>query len=273
MKFIMINKLFQEKIFFEITKTFYDTGDIFMLQINDLTVAYSNVPVFTDLSVNFASGKITGIIGPNGAGKSTLIKGTLGLVRRSGNATLSGTPINRVRQKIAYVEQRAALDLTFPISVFEVVLTGTYGKLGLFKSPGRKERELAIDALKQVNLVEFKNRQIGELSGGQLQRVFVARAIVQQADVVILDEPFVGIDMKSEEEIMNVLRGWRNAGKTIIVVHHDLNKVAAYFDELLIMNHGVIAHGPVSTVYTQENMTRAFSADLSAMLFNKIAGA
>ena len=154
-----------------------------------------------------------------------------------------------------------------------MVLTGTYGKLGLFKSPGRKERELAIDALKQVNLVEFKNRQIGELSGGQLQRVFVARAIVQQADVVILDEPFVGIDMKSEEEIMNVLRGWRNAGKTIIVVHHDLNKVAAYFDELLIMNHGVIAHGPVSTVYTQENMTRAFSADLSAMLFNKIAGA
>lgn len=149
-----------------------------MLQINDLTVAYSNVPVFTDLSVNFASGKITGIIGPNGAGKSTLIKGALGLVRRSGNATLSGTPINRVRQKIAYVEQRAALDLTFPISVFEVVLTGTYGKLGLFKSPGRKERELAIDALKQVNLVEFKNRQIGELSGGQLQRVFVARAIV-----------------------------------------------------------------------------------------------
>ena len=112
-----------------------------------------------------------------------------------------------------------------------MVLTGTYGKLGLFKSPGHKEKELANDALKQVNLSEFKNRQIGELSGGQLQRVFVARAIVQQADVVILDEPFVGIDVKSENEIMNVLRGWRDSGKSIIVVHHDLNKVAAYFDD------------------------------------------
>lgn len=154
-----------------------------------------------------------------------------------------------------------------------MVLTGTYGKLGLFKSPGRKEKELAIDALKQVNLSEFKNRQIGELSGGQLQRVFVARAIVQQADVVILDEPFVGIDVKSENEIMNVLRGWRDEGKSIIVVHHDLNKVAAYFDDLLIMNHGIIAHGPVDTVYTKENVSQAFSADLSAVLFNQNAEA
>ena len=142
-------------------------------------------------------------------------------MRHTGKATLDGAAVTHVRKKIAYVEQRAALDLTFPISVFEVVLTGTYGKLGLFKSPGHKEKELANDALKQVNLSEFKNRQIGELSGGQLQRVFVARAIVQQADVVILDEPFVGIDVKSENEIMNVLRGWRDSGKSIIVVHHD----------------------------------------------------
>ena len=244
-----------------------------MLKVDDLTVAYNNVPVFTGLSVHFAKGKITGIIGPNGAGKSTLIKGALGLVRHTGEATLDGTAVTHVRKKIAYVEQRAALDLTFPISVFEVVLTGTYGKLGLFKSPGRKEKELAIDALKQVNLSEFKNRQIGELSGGQLQRVFVARAIVQQADVVILDEPFVGIDVKSENEIMNVLRGWRDEGKSIIVVHHDLNKVAAYFDDLLIMNHGIIAHGPVDTVYTKENVSQAFSADLSAVLSNQNAEA
>ncbi len=271
MKFIMMIKLRYEKIFLTTTKN--RIGDIFMLKINDLTVAYSNVPVFRNLSVEFAPGRITGIIGPNGAGKSTLIKGALGLVRHSGQTTLDGVMVNRVRQKIAYVEQRAALDLTFPISVFEVVLTGTYGKLGLFKSPGRKEKEAARNALQQVNLTEFEQRQIGELSGGQLQRVFVARAIVQQADVVILDEPFVGIDMKSEEEIMNVLRGWRDAGKSIIVVHHDLNKVAAYFDDLLIMNHGVIAHGPVATVYTQQNMQQAFSADLSAVLFNKIAGA
>lgn len=122
-------------------------------------------------------------------------------------------------------------------------------------------------------MTEFKNRQIGELSGGQLQRVFVARAIVQQAEVVILDEPFVGIDMKSEEDIMRVLKGWRDNGKTIIVVHHDLNKVAKYFDELLIMNHGVITHGPVAEVYNQANVQKAFSADLGAILFNKSEGA
>ena len=169
-----------------------------MLKIKELTVAYTSTPVFSDLSVAFSPGKITGIIGPNGAGKSTLIKGALGLIRRTGESFVDNQPVRRVRRKIAYVEQRAALDLTFPISVFEVVLTGTYGKLGLFKSPGQTERNDVMKALEQVNLTEFRNRQIGELSGGQLQRVFVARAIVQQADVVILDEPFVGIDMKSE---------------------------------------------------------------------------
>ena len=244
-----------------------------MLHIDNLTVAYTATPVFQNLSVAFSPGKITGIIGPNGAGKSTLIKGALGLVRRTGSASIDSRPIKMVRRKVAYVEQRAALDLTFPISVFEVVLTGTYGKLGLFKSPGQKERELVDEALAQGHLTEFKNRQIGELSGGQLQRVFVARAIVQQAEVVILDEPFVGIDMKSEEDIMRVLKGWRDNGKTIIVVHHDLNKVAKYFDELLIMNHGVIAHGPVAEVYNQANVQKAFSADLGAILFNKSEGA
>lgn len=244
-----------------------------MLHIDNLTVAYTATPVFQNLSVAFSPGKITGIIGPNGAGKSTLIKGALGLVRRTGSASIDSRPIKMVRRKVAYVEQRAALDLTFPISVFEVVLTGTYGKLGLFKSPGQKERELVDEALAQVHLTEFKNRQIGELSGGQLQRVFVARAIVQQAEVVILNEPFVGIDMKSEEDIMRVLKGWRDNGKTIIVVHHDLNKVAKYFDELLIMNHGVIAHGPVAEVYNQANAQKTFSADLGAILFNKSEGA
>lgn len=176
-----------------------------MLKIKELTVAYTSTPVFSDLSVAFSPGRITGIIGPNGAGKSTLIKGALGLIRRTGESFVDNQPVRRVRRKIAYVEQRAELDLTFPISVFEVVLTGTYGKLGLFKSPGQTERDDVMKALEQVNLTEFRNRQIGELSGGQLQRVFVARAIVQQAEVVILDEPFVGIDMKSEEEIMHVL--------------------------------------------------------------------
>lgn len=240
-----------------------------MLEVKNLTVGYTATPVFENLSVDFEPAKITGIIGPNGAGKSTMIKAILELIRKQGGTVaLDGQPVSKERQKIAYVEQRADLDLTFPISVFELVLTGTYGKLGLFKSPAQAEKDLAMDALKQVKLEEFKNRQIGGLSGGQLQRVFVARAIVQQAEVVILDEPFVGIDMTSEAEIMNILKKWRDEGKTIIVVHHDLNKVANYFDNLVIMNHGVVASGPVEDVYTQQNIQKAFSADLGAVLFD-----
>ena len=244
-----------------------------MLQIKQLSVSYGKQPVFKQLDLNFRPGTITGIIGPNGAGKSTLIKGTLGLIKRTGEAFIEGQPLKQMRQKIAYVEQRAALDLTFPISVFEVVLTGCYGQLGLFKSPGRVEHEAVKAALAQVNLLEFADRQIGALSGGQLQRVFVARAIVQQADIVILDEPFVGIDMKSEQDIMHVLRQWREAGKTIIVVHHDLNKVHDYFDDLVIMNHGIVANGPVDNVYTKTTISQAFSSDLSNVLFNQATGA
>lgn len=239
-----------------------------MLEAKGLTVGYTATPVFEDLSVSFDPGKITGIIGPNGAGKSTLIKAILDLIKKqAGDVKLDDQEISKVRQKTAYVEQRANLDMSFPINVFDVVLTGTYGRLGLFKSPGAKEKAAATDALEQLKLSEFKKRQISELSGGQLQRVFVARAVVQQADVVILDEPFVGIDMKSEADIMEILKLWRDQGKTIIVIHHDLNKVSAYFDDLVIMNHGIVAAGPVDEVYTRENIGHAFSADLGNVLF------
>ena len=217
-----------------------------------MTVGYTSTAVFEDLSVKFEPGKITGIIGPNGAGKSTLIKSILGLIKKqAGDVKLDGQEVSKVRQKTAYVEQRANLDMSFPINVFDVVLTGTYGRLGLFKSPGAKEKAAASD----------------ELSGGQLQRVFVARAVVQEAEVVILDEPFVGIDMKSEADIMRILKLWRDQGKTIIVIHHDLNKVTEYFDDLVIMNHGIVAAGPVADVYTRENIGHAFSADLGNVLF------
>jgi iron/zinc/copper transport system ATP-binding protein len=203
-----------------------------------------------------------------------LIKAILGLIKvQSGTVDFSGKTLKEVQQAIAYVEQRKDLDLTFPINVLDLVLTGTYGRLGLLKSPGKKERQAAYDALEQVGLEEFTKRQISQLSGGQLQRVFVARAIVQQADIMILDEPFVGIDMKSEQEIMTILNQWRDAGKTLIVVHHDLNKVSNYFDELVVMNHGIIAEGPVEEVYTARNIERAFSADLSNVLFATKEGA
>lgn len=241
-----------------------------MLTINHLTVAYDETPVLSDVTVSFASGKITGIIGPNGAGKSTLIKAALGLINKtSGDATFDGRSLAQQRQRVAYVEQRKDLDLSFPINVFDVVMSGTYGRLGLFRSPGKPARAATDAALAEVDLTAFAARQIGQLSGGQLQRVFVARAIVQQAALIILDEPFVGIDLQSETAIMAILRRWRDEGKTVIVVHHDLNKVTHYFDELVVMNHGIIAAGPVGETFTAANIAKAFSRDLSAVLFDQ----
>ena len=241
-----------------------------MFKIDKLTVAYQGELILNQLSIAFQKGKITGIIGPNGAGKSTLIKGALGLTSsKSGQASLDGKPLNKLKEKIAYVEQRAAVDLTFPISVFDVVLTGTYPKLGLFKSPGVAEKQATLAALEQVDLLAFKDRQIGSLSGGQLQRVFVARAIVQDAEIVIFDEPFVGIDMASEQSIMSILKRWCTKGKTIIVVNHDLNKVTQYFDDLIIMNRGIVANGPVGETYTKANIQKAFSSDFGDLLFEQ----
>ncbi|MBU7455436.1 metal ABC transporter ATP-binding protein [Leuconostoc fallax] len=239
-----------------------------MFKIENLSVGYQNTQILDNLSVEFPSGAITGIIGPNGAGKSTMIKGALGLIKRqNGVARVDQRPIESHREQVAYVEQRANLDLTFPINVFDVVLSGSYGRLGLFKEPSKQDKQNALSALEQVNMLNFKERQIGDLSGGQLQRVFVARAIVQAAPIVILDEPFAGIDMKSESEIMSILKTWRAEGKTIIVVHHDLNKVTDYFDHLIILNRGIVAAGPVAEVYTKDNVSKAFSADLGNVLF------
>lgn len=242
-----------------------------MLIIHNLSVSYGEVTVFTDISVQFNPGKITGIIGPNGAGKSTLIKALLGLVKtKKGICNYNGKNIREVQKKIAYVEQRKDLDLSFPISVYELVLTGSYGKLGLFKTPDEDERKACKEAIKKVNMSDYCDRQIGNLSGGQLQRIFVARAILQQAEIVILDEPFVGIDLESEGAIMKILKQWRNENKTIIVIHHDLNKVFDYFDELVVMNHGIIDYGPTKEVYNSKNIEKAFSADLSSVLFKEV---
>lgn len=241
-----------------------------MLKVQNLTVAYSDTPVFTDVAVNFNAGKITGIIGPNGAGKSTMIKAMLGLIKsQTGTVEYEGRALKKFQKQIAYVEQRKDLDLTFPINVFDVVLTGTYGKLGLFREPSKADRQRCQDALEQLELADLAQRQISQLSGGQLQRVFVARALVQEADIIILDEPFVGIDLQSETAIMTILHQWRDADKMIIVVHHDLNKVSRYFDDLVILNHGIVDYGPVDAVYTPANIERTFSADLSAVLFTK----
>ena len=241
-----------------------------MIDVRNLTVVYDGNPIFENLNIKFESGKITGIIGQNGSGKSTLIKGMLGLINtQSGEVTLNEEPIDRQLKKIAYVEQRSALDLTFPINVMDTVLMGTYPNLGLFRVPGKKEKQIATEALADVHMSEFSNRQVSELSGGQLQRVFMARAIAQNAEVIILDEPFVGIDMKSEADIIAILKKWKNEDKTIIVIHHDLNKVTEYFDNLTIIKNGIFAYGPTKKVFTQTNISEAFSSDLSSILFKK----
>jgi len=241
-----------------------------MLAITNLTVGYGRTDILKGLSVAFTPGHITGIIGPNGAGKSTLIKAILNLIKpHQGQILLNDTPVKQQLNQIAYVQQRADLDLSFPIDVEHVVLTGVYPQLKLFHDPTPAMHAAVDAAIAQVGLTDFKHRQFSALSGGQLQRVFVAWALVQQAQVLILDEPSVGIDLASETQIMTILRELTAAGKTVIIVHHDLNKVTTYFDELVILNHGVVAAGPTTTVFNQTNIAQAFSEDLGQVLFIK----
>ncbi len=210
-----------------------------MFEIKNLTVAYQGELILEHVSLTCQKGKITGIIGPNGAGKSTLIKGALGLIKsQSGQTFINGKPLTRVRDQVAYVEQRSAVDLTFPINVLDLVLTGTYPKLGIFKSPGPLEKQAALDALAQVDLANFKDRQIGSLSGGQLQRVFVARAIVQDAAVVILDEPFVGLDPKATFLLKKIMHECVSDGGAIFFSTHVLDVAEKLCNKIAIIKNG-----------------------------------
>ncbi|MBC1515757.1 metal ABC transporter ATP-binding protein [Listeria immobilis] len=229
------------------------------MNIQNLTISYKQKVAIENVSLQIASSKLTGIIGPNGAGKSTLLKGMMGLIpRENGQIILDGVPLSTWKKKIAYVPQRSEVDLTFPITVLDMVLLGTYPTLGLVKRPGKKEKQIALEALEQVEMTSFRKRQIGELSGGQLQRVFIARALAQHAEIFFLDEPFAGIDMTSEALIMKLLKKWRDSGKTIVVVHHDFHKVAAYFDEIILLNKKIIAHGLVEQTFTEDNIKTAY---------------
>jgi manganese transport system ATP-binding protein len=232
--------------------------------VSNLHVSYFGKEVLHDIGFTISEGKSVGIIGPNGAGKSTLLKVLLNLISKDkGEITILGSALKEVRKRIAYVPQRSTIDWDFPITVKDTVLIGTYPTVGLLKRPGRKERELALNCLEKVDMTEFQNRQIGELSGGQQQRVFLARALAQQADLFLLDEPFVGIDATSEEMIVKILKELRDEGKTIIVVHHDLNKAEKYFDELLLLNKDLIAKGSVKEVFTPKMISKAYGGQLS----------
>ncbi|MFL3710323.1 metal ABC transporter ATP-binding protein [Vagococcus salmoninarum] len=241
------------------------------INVKALTVSYQGKTAIKDITLELAPGKITGIIGPNGAGKSTLLKGMMGLVKSDHGTTLVGShPISEAKKHIAYVEQRSAIDLTFPITVEEVVLLGTFPKLGLFHRPKKADKERVLASLELVKMTEFKKRQIGELSGGQLQRVFIARALAQDAEIIFLDEPFVGIDMTSEKVIIDLLKELKAIGKTIVIVHHDLHKVIEYFDELVIINKELVSYGPVATSFTTTNIQKAYGDTMGSIIIKGV---
>ncbi|QEM83471.1 metal ABC transporter ATP-binding protein [Halomonas binhaiensis] len=236
------------------------------LHVEDLTVSYHGKPVLWDIDFNVPPGVMAAIIGPNGAGKSTLIKSVLGLVPSvAGHITLHGLSYRRARRRVGYVPQRSSVDWDFPTTALDVVIMGLYGRLGWLKRPGRRERNEAMQALEMVGMQDFATRQISQLSGGQQQRVFLARALVQKADVYFLDEPMAGVDATTERAIVDILRRLRDEGKTVIVVHHDLQTVRSYFDWLVILNVRVIAQGPVEKIYTAEHLRRAYGGQIALL--------
>ena len=236
-----------------------------MIEIKNLTVTYKDTPALDNINVTLSKSKIIGIVGPNGAGKSTLIKAVLNIISSKGIIKIDDKLSKDQLGSVAYVEQKINIDYNFPIKVRECVSLGIYPKIGLFKNLNKSDWQKVDEALKLVGLEEFSNRQISELSGGQFQRVLMARCLVQEAKYIFLDEPFVGIDSVSEEIIMNTLRKLRDNGHTILIVHHDLRKVHAYFDEVLLLNKKLISYGNTKETFTRENLTNTYGTDLFFM--------
>lgn len=223
--------------------------------VHDLTVAYHEEPVLWDIDLAIPSGTLTAIIGPNGAGKSTLMKAILGLVpMAAGTVEIFGHTSEHQRKLVGYVPQRGSVDWQFPTNALDVVTMGTYGQLGWIRRPGAEERERSMFALEQVGMQDFADRHISQLSGGQQQRVFLARALVQDAELYFMDEPFVGVDARTEQAIVELLQALRDRGKTVVVVHHDLETAPRYYDWLVLLNVRKIASGPMETTFTQENL-------------------
>lgn len=229
------------------------------LRVEDLTVAYNSRPALWDIDLSVPEGVLMAIVGPNGAGKSTLIKSTLDLIpRAAGSVRFFGQSYQQGRDRIGYVPQRGSVDWDFPTSVLDVAMMGLYGKMGWFRRPGKDERDRTMAALEQVQIADLADRQISQLSGGQQQRTFLARALVQDADIYFMDEPFAAVDAVTERAIVNVLRELRDRNKTVIVVHHDLQTVTEYFDYVALLNVEMIAAGPVEHVYNDANLRRTY---------------
>ena len=223
-----------------------------VIEIKNLTVAYGENIALEDFNLDIEVGNLMALVGPNGAGKSTLIKTILKFLKQ-----ITGT-IKINAKTLAYVPQRNSVDWDFPTTLFDVVEMGCYGRVGFFKRVNKEEKQKILKAIEQVGMSEFKDRQISELSGGQQQRTFIARALVQEADIYLMDEPFQGVDSTTEKSIVEILKKLKSEGKTIIVVHHDLQTVPTYFESVTLINKTVIASGKVSEVFTQDNINIAY---------------
>ncbi len=236
------------------------------LWVNDLTVAYHRKPVLWDIELNLPEGRLIAVVGPNGAGKSTFIKAVLGLVpKASGAVTIYGKSYEAQRHLVGYVPQRESVDWDFPVNALDVVAMGLYRKIGWLRPVGKRDRQIALEALDKVGMANFADRQISQLSGGQQQRVFLARALAQDARIYFMDEPFAGVDVATERAIIALLKELKAAGKTCVVVHHDLQTVPTYFDHVVLLNMRLVAAGPVETVFNEENLKKTYGGRLTLL--------
>ncbi|AHM58815.1 ABC transporter [Flammeovirgaceae bacterium 311] len=237
-----------------------------VLEVHDLTVAYNRKPVLWGVDLTLPNGKLIGVVGPNGAGKSTLIKAAMGLIPlASGWVRMFDKPLNEVRKRISYVPQRESVDWDFPASVRDVVEMGRYGRLGLFRRLRRADHDVVEDSLRKVGMLPYAERQISQLSGGQQQRVFIARALAQEADLYFMDEPFAGVDAATERAILQLLQEMSAAGKTVVVVHHDLQSVEKFFDWVILLNLRLVASGPIKEVFTSELLQQTYGGKLTLL--------
>ena len=238
----------------------------YAISVNDLCVTYDRKRVLSNIFLEIEEGHRYGILGPNGSGKSTLLKSILGLIDDyTGTIRVLDEDVRRVRSRVVYVPQRSEIDFTFPATVRDVVLMGRYPHKKVFQRLNDEDVALAENAMRELGILNLQERQIGELSGGQQQRTFLARALAQQAEILFLDEPFVGVDIPTEEKIIEVLRKLSAAGKTLMVVHHDLQAVPEYFDHVVLLNQRLIAYGPTEEVFTPDMLRQAFGGQLALL--------
>lgn len=236
------------------------------IEVKNLTVSYEHHPVIRSISVSIKPKQIIGIIGPNGAGKSTLLKAIMGLLPLdSGSISIFGKPAEAAKHLIAYIPQRNEVDWTFPVVVRDVVMMGRYREIGLFRRPGKLDRDTVEKSLREIGIEAYSDRQIGELSGGQQQRVFLARALAQKTDILMLDEPFIGVDAATENSIWEMMKKLKARGKTILVVNHDLTNMVKRYDSLLLLNQRLVAYGKPSIVFRPENINEAYGGRLTLL--------